>query len=195
MPPESPSSPDGVDWDVLLKAASRGDPEASERLLELVYEELRQMARAKLARERPGLTLQATALVHEAWLKLLPAGTEWRNRQHFVATVTEAMRRILVDNARHRKALRHGGGLQRIDLDATWTQIAAPGNDDELLAVHEVLDRLARHDPRKAELVKLHRFVGLTLGEAAPILGIGEATAKRDWAYARAWLKRELLGL
>jgi RNA polymerase sigma factor (TIGR02999 family) len=145
-----------------------------------------------MAHEPPGQTLQPTALVHEAWLRL--AGGEssqrWQNRAHFFAAAAEAMRRILIDNARRKHALRHGGGQERINLETA--EIAAPGSDEELLEVHEALDRFAQIDPTKAELVKLRYFVGLTIPEAAQVLGISEPTAKRWWAYARAWLYREI---
>lgn len=183
------------DITLVLQRASQGDPHAGEQLLQLVYEELRQLAGAKLAREHPGQTLQATALVHEAWLRLggenQPA---WANRAHFFAAAAENMRRILVDNARRKRAIRHGGDLAKVSASETGFDFAAPGggDDDELLLVHEALDALAAQDPRKAELVKQKYFVGLTLEEAAEVLGISERTAKRDWAYARAWLFEEV---
>lgn len=164
---------------------------AADDLLDELYEELRSLARARLASEPPGHTLQATALVHEAYLRLTgPANGRWANRAHFFGAAAEAMRRILIDHARRRRAVRHGGGLVRVaDQDLL---IAAPGEDDELLAVHEALDRLARHDAEKAELVKLKYFAGLSLEEAAEVLGVSVPTVKRHWAYARAWLFREL---
>jgi RNA polymerase sigma factor (TIGR02999 family) len=175
----------------LLAALEKGDPHTAEQLLPLVYTELRRLAAWQMAKERPGQTLQATALVHEAWLRLNPGtGQHWENRRHFLAAAAEAMRRILVDNARRKQAVRHGGGLRRTELDEMAIEAGAP--DEELLAVHEVLDALEAHDPRKAELVKLRYFVRLTLEEAAGTLGISERTAKRDWAYARAWLFREI---
>ena len=167
----------------------------SEELLPLVYEELRRLAAWRMAQERPGQTLQATALVHEAWLKLSGGEGErrWNDRTHFFAAAAEAMRRILVDNARRKRCARHGGELERVDLAAI--QVAAPVPDeDEVLAVHEALDELAALDPRKAELVKLRFFVGLNFAEAAEVLGISEVTAKRDWAFARAWLYRRSRG-
>jgi RNA polymerase sigma factor (TIGR02999 family) len=167
------------------------DPQPASELLPLVYEELRKLAAHKMAGETPGQTLQATALVHEAWLRLggdrQPA---WQNQAHFFAAAAEAMRRILVDRARRRKSLRRGGGAERVDLD--FIEVAEPVNDDELLAVHEALDRLAAHDPEKAELVKLRFFAGLTFQEAALALALTPTTAKRHWAYARAWLYREI---
>lgn len=176
----------------LLEAIERGDSAAAQDLLPLVYDELRGLAAYKMAHEPPGQTLQPTALVHEAWLRL--AGGEssqrWQNRAHFFAAAAEAMRRILIDNARRKHALRHGGGQERINLETA--EIAAPGSDEELLEVHEALDRFAQIDPTKAELVKLRYFVGLTIPEAAQVLGISEPTAKRWWAYARAWLYREI---
>lgn len=179
--------------------SSTNSSRAGENLLPLVYEELRRLAAAKLSRENPGQTLQATALVHEAWLKI-GGGEEgatarrWNSRSHFFATAAEAMRCILIDNARRKKAARHGGGLARADIDGSAQHIAAPaaGNDDELLAVHEALERLAAHDARKAELVKLRYFAGLTIEEAAAALDISAPTAKRDWTFARAWLYREI---
>ena len=183
------------DITLVLQRASQGDPRAGEELLQLVYEELRHLAGAKLARERPGQTLQATALVHEAWLRLGGENQpQWANRAHFFAAAAENMRRILVDNARRKRALRHGGDLAKVSASETGFDFAAPGGggDDELLLVHEALDALAAQDPRKAELVKQKYFVGLTLEEAAEVLGISERTAKRDWAYARAWLFEEV---
>jgi len=163
----------------------------AEVLLPQVYEELRRLAACKMAQEPPGQTLQATALVHEAWLRLAAQDNQtYANRTHFFAVAAEAMRRILIDRARRRRAVRRGGQAQRVDADSL--EIAAPAPDDELLALDEALERLAEHQPQKAELVKLRHFVGLTLAEAAEILGISEPTAKRYWAYTRAWLFREL---
>lgn len=183
---------------LLLQRIGEGDPRASDELLPLVYGELRRLAAAKLAREAPGQTLQPTALVHEAWLRLggdqQPA---WENRAHFFFAAAEGMRRILIDNARRKKALRHGGALARVNASDTGFDLAAASTtpDDELLLVNEALDALAAHDSRKAELVKQKYFVGLTLEEAARVLGISERTAKRDWAYARAWLLTEITRL
>ncbi|MGO9201036.1 MAG: ECF-type sigma factor [Limisphaerales bacterium] len=169
-------------------------PLSADQLLGLVYEELRKLAALKIGREAPGQTLQATALVHEAWLRLggdrQPA---WRDRGHFFAAAAEAMRRILIDKARRRRALRRGGQVQRVEFDGLEVPVAM--DDDQLLAMHEALDRLAEQDPPKAELVKLKFFVGLTLQEAADVLGLSAPTAKRHWAYARAWLYREITGL
>lgn len=177
------------DLTLILNDLAAGDASAADRLLPLVYGELRKLAAARMARETAGQTLQPTALVHEAWLRLGGADQpDWKNRAHFFASAAEAMRRILIERARQRHARRHGGGLQRVDVNDPAVEIAAPGSDDELLAVHEALDLLARHDARKAELVKLRYFVGLTLEQAAAVLDIAVPTAKRDWAYARAWL-------
>lgn len=175
-----------------VKSTSQdGDAMTADKLLAVLYEELRALAAQKMARENSGQTLQATALVHEAWLRLggdkQPA---WQNRAHFFAAAAEAMRRILVDNARRKNADRHGGKRERITFEGL--ELAAPMDDDQLLAVHEALDRLAAHDSVKAELVKLKFFAGLTTEEAANLLNISEPTAKRYWAYARAWLFREI---
>ncbi len=173
----------------LLDAIQHGDPRASEALLPLVYAELRALARAKMAREQPGHTLQATALVHEAWLRL--GEQSFQNRAHFFGAAAEAMRRILIERARRKLAAKHGANAEHLDADEI--EIAAPTEkDDELLAVHEALDALAAHDARKAELVKLRYFAGLTIEEAAEVLGISAPTAKRDWTYARAWLYRRI---
>ena len=184
--------PSPGDITVLLQRAESGDPAARDRILELVYDQLHGLAAAKMARESSAHTLQATALVHEAWLRLgADAQPAWRNRAHFFGAAAEAMRRILVESARRKHALRHGGGQQRVNADDPLVALAAPDQEEHVLAVHEALDRLAAHDARKAELVKLHYFAGLTLAEAAEVLGVSEPTAKRDWAYARAWLFRE----
>lgn len=175
----------------ILDDIRKGDAKAAEELLPIVYDELRRLAAHKMAHEAPGHTLQPTALVHEAWLRLV--GNEdarWDNRAHFFGAAAEAMRRILIDEARRKHALRHGGGQQRVDLDQV--DIASAAEDDQLLAVHEALDRLAAQDHLKAELVKLRYFAGMTIHEAAEVLGISEPTAKRYWAYARAWLYREI---
>ena len=178
----------------LLEAIERGDPAAAQDLLPLVYDELRRLAAHKMAHEPPGQTLQPTALVHVAWLRVAggESGQHWQNRGHFFAAAAEAMRRILIDNARRKHARRHGGGQERTNLETA--EIAAPGSDDEVLQVHEALDRFAQIDPAKAELVKLRYFVGLTIPEAAQVLGVSEPTVKRMWAYARAWLFREIRG-
>jgi RNA polymerase sigma factor (TIGR02999 family) len=176
---------------ILLQIDS-GDPTAPEQLLPLVYGELRKMAAAKLAQEQPGQTLQATALVHEAYLRLVDDGQSqaWHGRGHFFAAAAEAMRRILVENARRKRSLKRGGGLERAELDES--RIAAPCPDEELLAVSEALDRLAATDPVAAELVKLRFFSGLPLPEAAAALDVSLRTANRLWAYAKAWLHREI---
>ena len=170
----------------LLDAIQGGDPHAGEELLPLVYAELRRLAQARMAREKPGQTLQPTALVHEAWLRL-GEDARFENRAHFFSAAAEAMRRILIDRARYKLAARHGGGQERLNVDDI--EIAAPiEKEDELLAIHEALDLLAAEDPGKAELVKLRFFAGLTLEEAGAVLGYSERTAKRHWAYAKAWL-------
>jgi RNA polymerase sigma factor (TIGR02999 family) len=165
----------------------------SEDILPLVYQHLRRLAAGKLARERPGQTLQATALVHEAWLRLEgDPGQRWDNQQHFLSAAAEAMRRILIENARRKKAARHGGGLRRTESVPDDLPMTGGAPDYELLEVDEALDALAAHDARKAELVKLRYFAGFTLEEAAAALNLSVRTAKRDWAYARAWLFREI---
>jgi RNA polymerase sigma factor (TIGR02999 family) len=172
----------------ILAAIDQGDPQAAEQLLPLVYDELRRLAGQKLAKEKPGQTLQATALVHEAYLRLLDAEhtQNWNSRGHFFSAAAEAMRRILVDNARRKRRPKHGGDRQQIPLDA----IALPVEDrfHDLLALDEALNELARREPLKAELVKLRYFAGLSFDEAAACLGISPVTAKRYWAVARAWL-------
>jgi RNA polymerase sigma factor (TIGR02999 family) len=176
----------------ILSAIDQGDPQAPEQLLPLVYDELRTLAAQKLAQEKPGQTLQATALVHEAYLRLVEAkqGQPWDSRRHFFAAAAEAMRRILVDNARRKQSRKHGGGRQRQDLDAD--AIAAPLPDVDLVELDAVLDRLARHDPLKARLVELRYFAGLSGDEAAAVLGISASSADRQWVYTRAWLRREM---
>ena len=175
----------------ILNSLEEGDASAADQLLPLVYEELRRLAAHKMANERPGQTLQATALVHEAWLRLVgPENQRWSGRAHFFGAAAEAMRRILIENARRKAAQRHGGGQQRVDIHEV--EIAPPVKDDQLLAVNDALEKFAAIDPMKAELVKLRYFVGMSIPEAADILGISEATVKRHWAYARAWLYREI---
>lgn len=175
----------------VLAAAASGEPRAAEQLLPLVYEELRRVAAQQLAHERPGQTLQATALVHEAYLRVIGGGeTSWDNRRHFFAAAAEAMRRILVERARRKKRLRHGGAGQRIEIEADELPIEEPPVD--LLALDEALERLAAEDAGKAELVKLRFFAGLSEQEAAEVLGISRSTAARHWAYARAWLFDQL---
>lgn len=173
------------DFTKLLESMRGSGSDAGERVLSLVYSELRQLARVKMARELPGQTLQPTALVHEAWLRLgEPA--DFANRAHFFGAAAEAMRRILIDRARRRLAVRHGGGLARVELDDL--QIAAPAADEELLVVHEALEALEKESQQQAELVKLRYFAGLSFEEAAEALSISVRTAKRHWTYARAWL-------
>jgi RNA polymerase sigma factor (TIGR02999 family) len=173
----------------ILRALEIGTPGAGDELLSLIYAELRRLAAAKMAREQPGHTLQPTALVHEAWLRL--GDGVFANRAHFFAAAAEAMRRILVERARRKFREKRGGGAEHIHLDEV--ELAAPeGNEEEALAIHEALDRLAAKDSRKAELVKLRYFVGFSFEEAAEALGISVPTAKRDWAYARAWLHEEI---
>ena len=170
----------------IINAAARGEPEAA-RLLPLVYEELRQLAARKMAKESGTQTLQPTALVHEAWLRL--GGEEqpaWENRTHFFCAAAEAMRRILIDRARSKQSRLHGGDQQRVDVDEV--EIAAPLPDDELLAVNEALERFSQHAPQKAELVKLRYFAGMGLKEAGEVLGISEPTAVRWWTYSKTWL-------
>lgn len=175
----------------ILESIEQGDPKAVEELLPIVYDELRRVAANKMAHEPPGQTLQATALVHEAWLKLAGStGQKWQNRRHFFAAAAEAMRRILIDRARSRNRSRHGRGLRRVDL--TEVDVAATASDEQLLAVDEALGRLAREAPERARLVQLRYFVGMSIPEAAEALGISESTAKRNWNYARLWLFREL---
>ncbi len=181
------------DVTLILQKIEQGDARAADELLPVVYQELRKLAAAKMSRESAAHTLQPTALVHEAWLRLGgEAQPNWQNRAHFFAAAAEAMRRILIDRARRRKAQRHGGDLQRLNADDL--ELAGDVNraDDQLLAVHDALDKFAEEDPRKAELVKLRYFAGLTLLEAASAMGIPEGTAKRWWTYSRARLYREL---
>jgi RNA polymerase sigma factor (TIGR02999 family) len=176
----------------ILSAIDGGDPSAAaDQLLPLVYDELRKLASAKLAQERPDHTLDATALVHEAYLRLV-GDQHFDNRGHFFAAAAEAMRRILIENARRRARHRHGGGRNRVELDSDV--IAVPERDDRLLALDEALDRFAMTEPQKAELLKLRSFAGLTLDQAAEVLGISPSTADRWWAYARAWLRLEISG-
>jgi RNA polymerase sigma factor (TIGR02999 family) len=179
---------------LILQRIEQGDQKAADQLLPLVYGELRLLAASRLARESPGQTLQPTALVHEAWLRLGGDDQpEWSNRAHFFAAAAESMRRILIDHARRKKAERHGGGYAKVSANSTGFDIAAPlENDDELLLVNEAIEALAAHDPRKAELVKQKYFAGLGLEEAAQVLGISLSTAKREWAYARTWLFNEV---
>jgi len=178
----------------ILSAIEQGDPKAVDQLLPLVYDELRKLAAQKLAQEKPGQTLQATALVHEAYLRLVDGEQvhHWNSRGHFFAAAAEAMRRILVDSARRKRAGKHGGGLRRVNLDARDALAAAP--PDDLLAVDEALERLTHHDPKAAQLVKLHCFAGLTVEQAAAALGLSRTNAYRLWTFARAWLYSQLAG-
>jgi RNA polymerase sigma factor (TIGR02999 family) len=172
----------------ILSAIEQGDPRAAEQLLPLVYDELRRLAAQKLAQEKPGQTLQATALVHEAYLRLAdgPQARGWNSRGHFFAAAAEAMRRILIDNARRKRRPKHGGDRTRLPLDPL--ALPVEGGPDDLIALDEALTELARQEPVKAELVKLRYFAGLSLEEAAACLGVSPVTAKRYWAVARAWL-------
>jgi RNA polymerase sigma factor (TIGR02999 family) len=176
----------------ILSAIEQGDPQAAEQLLPLVYDELRRLAAQKLAREKPGQTLDATGLVHEAYLRLVGADPEqhWDSRGHFFAAAAQAMRRILVDSARRKQAERHGGGWQRHEL--IEAELAIDSTGDELFSVVEALSKMAAREPAIARLVEMRFFAGLTLPEVARCLGISVRTAHRHWAYARAWLRREL---
>ena len=176
----------------ILSAIDRGDQQAAEQLLPLVYDELRRLAAGKMAQETPGQTLQATALVHEAYLRLVdgdPAG-KWNSRGHFFAAAAEAMRRILVERVRHKRSLKAGGDRRRQELPDIEMAAAAPHLD--LLALHEALEKLEKQDKRRAELVKLRFFAGLTIAQAAQVLGISPSTADNDWAYARSWLRVQI---
>ena len=176
----------------LLDAAAAGDPKAASELLPLVYDELRKLAAARLADEKPGQTLQATALVHEAYIRLVGGGQpeNWNGRGHFFGAAAEAMRRILVESARRKRSLKSGGGRHRLDFADVEPAVAGPNID--LLALDEALQQLERKDSRKAELVKLRFFAGLTVEQAAHALGIATSTADEDWAYARSWLRLAL---
>ena len=178
----------------VLTAIEHGDAQAAQHLLPLVYDELRRLAAHRLSHEQPGQTLQATALVHEAYLRLVDSDQtpHWDSRGHFFAAAAQAMRRILVDNARHKQSLKAGGDRQRLDLSDVELAIEAP--DVDLLALDQALDKLEANDKRKADLVKLRFFAGLTNEEAAQALGISTSTADNDWAYARCWLRLELGG-
>jgi len=175
----------------ILSAIEQGDAKAADELLPLVYEELRRLATQKMLHEQPGQTLQATALVHEAYIRLVgPEAKNWNSRTHFFATAAEAMRRILIDNARRKQRLKRGGGQDKLDLEDAELAIEAPSED--LIALDEALTNLAGTDKVKADLVKLRYFAGLTLEQAAEILGLSKTTAKRHWTYARAWLYRQI---
>jgi RNA polymerase sigma factor (TIGR02999 family) len=178
----------------ILSQIESGDPSAAEQLLPLVYDELRRLAAARLAHEKPGQTLQATALVHDAYIRLVDVeqGQHWDSRGHFFAAAAEAMRRILVDQARHKKSLKAGGQNQRLELSDIEPALDGPTMD--LLALDEALQKLAVKDPRKAELIKLRFFAGLSNQQAAEVLGIAPSTADLDWAYAKCWLRVEMSG-
>jgi RNA polymerase sigma factor (TIGR02999 family) len=177
----------------ILNAIEQGDEKAADKLLPLVYEELRRLAAQKLSHESPDQTLQATALVHEAYLRLVGSeDQEWKGRRHFFAAAAESMRRILIENARRKQSLKRGGGHKRIDLDGM--EVVADGPSEELLALNEALDRLAEKDQVKADLVELRYFAGLTCKQAAQLLEISHSTADEYWAYAKAWLKAEIIG-
>lgn len=172
-------------------STQNGSPPIAAQLLEMVYDELRRLAASRMAQEAPGQTLQATALVHEAWLRL--GGDHqphWQNQAHFFGAAAEAMRRILIENARRKNAIRHGGNLERVNIDSL--DLASAMDNDEVLALDEALEHFSTEHPEKAQLVKLRFFTGMTLGEAGKILGISEPTAKRHWAFSRAWLYREI---
>jgi RNA polymerase sigma factor (TIGR02999 family) len=177
----------------ILSAIEEGDPQAAEQLLPLVYDELRRLAAQKLAHEKPGLTLQATALVHEAYLRMVDVerAQRWTSRRHFFAAAAEAMRRILVENARRKKRLKRGGGRQRCTLQED--NCVAPPPDDRLLALDEVLGQLATAHPELAELVKLRYFAQMTVEQTAELLGLSPRTVKRNWVYASAWLRRAMV--
>jgi RNA polymerase sigma factor (TIGR02999 family) len=178
----------------ILRQIDSGDPSAAERLLPLVYDELRKLAAARLNREQPGQTLQATALVHEAYLRLVdqPEATRWDGRGHFFAAAAEAMRRILIEQARSKGSGKHGGGRRRLEIDAVDMAVQAP--PDQFLAIDDALQKLERDDPAVFRLVQLRYFAGLNVEQVAAALGISVATAYRQWNYARAWLHDELLG-
>ncbi|MCU0963332.1 MAG: sigma-70 family RNA polymerase sigma factor [Pirellulaceae bacterium] len=178
----------------VLSRIEAGEPQAAEELLPLVYEELRKLAAAKMAQERPGQTLQATALVHEAYLRLVDhdQAKHWDSRGHFFAAAAEAMRRILVDRARQKNSRQAGGALERVELDQV--AVEAPDRRWDLLALNEALEKLEQVDPRRANLVKLRFFAGLSIPAAATVLGIANSTAIADWAYAKGWLRVEMLG-
>ena len=177
----------------ILESIEHGDPKAADELLPLVYGELRKLAASRMANEAPNQTLQPTALVHEAWLRLVGNDNpQYANRAHFFSAAAESMRRILIDKARRKRAVRHGGDHQRVELEGI--EVAGPGDEDELLAVNEALDKLAAQNKVEAELVKLRYFVGMTIDEAAEVLEISARSADNYWAHARAWLFREIKG-
>jgi RNA polymerase sigma factor (TIGR02999 family) len=183
-----------ADLTQILNAVEQGDPKAAAELLPLVYDELRKLAARRLAEEKPGQTLQPTALVHEAYLRLVggeqPA--DWNGRGHFFFAAAEAMRRILVEKARRKRRLRHGGDLRKRPLDENEPAVTPPVEETDLIALDEALDRLEAASPRRARLVKLRYFAGFTLAEVAEVLGVSRSTAEADWTYAKTWLKREM---
>jgi len=183
-----------ADLTQILNAVEQGDPKAAAELLPLVYDELRRLAARRLAEEKPGQTLQPTALVHEAYLRLVGGEQpqDWGGRGHFFAAAAEAMRRILVEAARRKGRLKRGGDLRKQPLDENEPAAAPPADATDLIALDEALGRLEAASPRRARLVKLRYFAGLTLPEAAGVLGVSRSTAEADWAYAKAWLKREM---
>jgi RNA polymerase sigma factor (TIGR02999 family) len=176
----------------ILSAVEQGEPHAAKQLLPLVYAELRKLAARKLAQEKPGQTLQATALVHEAYLRLVGAqdAQRWNSRGHFFAAAAEAMRRILVENARRKQRIKHGGDRERLDIDIA--DLPTQMTSDELIALDNALEKLKQHDPIKAKLVELRYFAGMTIQQASEALGISRVTAHRYWTYARAWLRRQM---
>jgi len=184
---------DASDVTRILESIELGDPKAADKLLPLVYEELRKLAAYKMAHNAAAHTLQPTALVHEVWLRLV--GSEnptFENRAHFFAAAAEAMRHLLIDNARRKLARRHGGGLQRVDVE--YVDLALPADEDHLLAVNDALDRLASSSPVQAQVVKLRFFVGMTAAESAEVLGLSERTVKQYWSHAKTWLYHEIQG-
>ena len=182
------------DFTQILVRAANGDSKAADDLLPCVYNELRRLAAAKMAREHPGHTLQPTALVHEAWLRLAGSQSQpqqqWRDRAHFFGAAAEAMRRVLVDRARRKNAVKHGGHFERVDLDGI--ELPIESHPDQLLRIHDLLDELAAEEPLRAEIVKLHCFVGMEHNEIAHALNLSEKTIQRYWAYAKAWLRHAL---
>jgi RNA polymerase sigma factor (TIGR02999 family) len=178
----------------ILSAIEQGDPHAAAQLLPLVYDELRQLAAQKLAQEKPGQTLQPTALVHEAYLRLVDVeqAQHWNSRGHFFAAAAEAMRRILVENARRKKRIKHGGDLERVEIE--MANLPTRMSSEELLALDEALEKLKHHDPVKAQLVTLRYFGGMTIEQASEVLNISRVTAHRYWTYARAWLHQQITG-
>ena len=189
-----PSDGPGKQVTRILTDPSLGERQRSEELLPLVYDELRKLARARMAREAPGQTIQATALVHEAFLRLVgDSGTDWNGRGHFFGAAAQAMRRILVDQARRKARLRHGGDMQRVDLDDV--DVPGPMPDDDLLALDQAIQKLEQADARKGQIVQLRQFGGLTAEETAEVLGVSLSTVEREWRFIKAWLRTELDGL